>query len=108
MNASPTFKLSMFSKRVGDAFRLRVDEQNELGLKLIEAVSTDSKNDREPTQFSILFLDPAGTAERYLPQAIYCLEHAEMGQLDLFLVPIGPGADGTGMQYESVFNNLPT
>ena len=107
MKASPTFKLSMFSKHVGDTFRLRVDEENELDIRLIEAVSMDQKSDGEPNQFSILFLDPSGTEENYLTQAIYRLEHSEMGQLDLFLVPIGPGANGTGIQYESVFNNLP-
>lgn len=98
----------MFSKHVGDVFRLRLDDDNELELELIEAVSTDPQNAEEPSRFSILFLDPTGTAERFLPQAIYSLVHAELGKLDLFIVPIGPGANGNGIEYESVFNNLPS
>jgi hypothetical protein len=37
-----------------------------------------------------------------VPQAIYRLEHGQMGTLDVFLVPIGPR--GGGMSYEAVFN----
>ncbi len=40
-------------------------------------------------------------AESHLEQAIYALEHAEMGMLELFLVPLGPHEDG--MRYEAVF-----
>jgi hypothetical protein len=36
-----------------------------------------------------------------LPQRIYHLEHPEVGGFDLFLVPVGPNAQG--MQYEAVF-----
>ena len=32
-----------------------------------------------------------------LPQRIYPLEHAALGRLELFIVPIGPG------QYEAIF-----
>jgi hypothetical protein len=49
--------------------------------------------------FSIIFRGPSGQS---LPQRIYRLEHAQLGTLDLFLVPIGP--DGVGMCYEAVFN----
>jgi hypothetical protein len=45
---------------------------------------------REP--FSLLFLGPPE-----LPQRIHRLEHAELGVLELFLVPIGPG------RYEAIF-----
>jgi hypothetical protein len=37
-----------------------------------------------------------------MPQRIYRLQHEELGQLELFLVPIGPDADG--MCYEAVFS----
>jgi hypothetical protein len=36
-----------------------------------------------------------------LPQRIYRLEHAVMGPLEIFLVPIGPDAEG--MRYQAVF-----
>ena len=34
-------------------------------------------------------------------QGMYQLEHSEIGNIDLFLVPIGP--DHKGMKYEAVF-----
>jgi hypothetical protein len=51
--------------------------------------------------FSVYFRGPRNPL---LPQQIYRLEHAEMGTLELFLVPIGPDPKGGGMNYEAVFN----
>ena len=51
---------------------------------------------RQP--FSLTFRGPA---EPLLAQAIYRLEHALLGALDIFIVPIGP--DGDGMLYEAIF-----
>lgn len=53
---------------------------------------------RDP--FSLLFVGPPGQA---LPQASYRLDHAALGELVIFIVPIGPSADGR-QQYEAVFN----
>ena len=50
--------------------------------------------------FSLIFLGPAG---QHLPQATYTLQHADLGELDIFLVPVGPAADGRH-QYEAAFN----
>ena len=36
-----------------------------------------------------------------VPQRIYGVEHARIGRLDLFLVPLGP--DDAGQRYEAVF-----
>ena len=43
-----------------------------------------------------------GPAEVFLPQHIYSLAHEQMGDFDLFLVPIA--RDERGFRYESVFN----
>jgi hypothetical protein len=48
--------------------------------------------------FSLRFLGPL---RPILPQAIYRLENAATGPLDIFLVPLGP-KDG-GMRYEAIF-----
>lgn len=40
--------------------------------------------------------------QRALPQGMYRLHHPQHGELDLFVVPVGP--DGQGMCYEVVFN----
>jgi hypothetical protein len=49
--------------------------------------------------FSALFRGPIRPV---LPQRIYRLTNETLGTLELFLVPIGPDADG--MRYEAVFN----
>ena len=37
-----------------------------------------------------------------MPQLIYSLEHATLGTLEVFLVPVGP--DAVGMRYDAVFS----
>jgi len=48
--------------------------------------------------FSLLFVGPREPA---LPQRLYTLSHATLGELPLFLVPISE--DATGRTYEAVF-----
>lgn len=48
--------------------------------------------------FALLFYGPG---ERLLPQRIYRLEHATLGAFDLFIVPLGP--DAQGLRYEAIF-----
>jgi hypothetical protein len=52
---------------------------------------------RQP--FSAVFRGPR---EPILPQRIYALGNATLGEIQLFLVPIGP--DDEGIRYEAVFN----
>jgi hypothetical protein len=49
--------------------------------------------------FSIEFLGPISS--QYLPQHIYRLEHAQLGILEIFLVPLGP--EQGRMRYEAIF-----
>jgi hypothetical protein len=50
-------------------------------------------------QFSLVF---TGQASPWLPQSMYQLIHPQMGEFELFLVPIGP--DSAGMRYEAAFS----
>jgi hypothetical protein len=50
-------------------------------------------------RFSIYFHGPA---ENFLPQDTYRVTHDQMGNLDLFLVPIA--GDELGFRYETVIN----
>lgn len=52
-------------------------------------------------QFALVFVGPH---EPFLPQSIYHLGHETLGELDLFLVPVGK--DPNGFQYEAVFNRF--
>ena len=48
--------------------------------------------------YSLLFCGPSMPI---LPQQIYTVRHQVIGELDIFLVPIGPQSEGMG--YEAVF-----
>jgi hypothetical protein len=92
-----------FSGRVGEAFDISVDGGPTIRTELVETVESSEAGGRGPEgqqrlQFSLVFRGPP---EPRLPQAIYGLDHAELGHLDLFLVPIGP--DGEGMRYQAAF-----
>jgi hypothetical protein len=60
----------------------------------------DHSNDRLE-QFSLIF---TGVASRWLQQGSYKLTHSELGECELFLVPIGP--DDSGMRYQAVFSRV--
>ncbi len=98
---------SVFDSHVGSQFTIHLETGDTINVELMEtknlgsSVSPDADaNNREG--FSLLF---RGTkANPYLPQQIYKMQHPELGQLDIFLVPIGPEEQGTVMLYEAVFN----
>ena len=88
--------LESFNGRLGEGFRLDSDDEA-LDLTLVECERLGGTVlEREP--FSLVFLGPR---EPMLPQRIYRLEHDELGELEIFLVPIAQDADGT--RYEAVF-----
>ena len=90
--------LDSFVPHVGGAFSLATSDGPTLTLTLDEATSLGSprvegdRRWREP--FRLLFRGPS---RPILPQRTYALEHAELGRLEIFIVPIGPG------QYEAIF-----
>ncbi len=51
--------------------------------------------------FSLLFRGPQAP---FLPQGIHTLVHPHLGEMSLFLVPVGQAPDG--FQYEVVFNRI--
>jgi hypothetical protein len=85
-----------FEPLIGDTFTITA-EPTTVGLVLasVRALS-EWPGGRQP--FGLDFLGPR---EPVLPQAIYRLEHAELGVLEIFVVPIGRDADGT--RYEAIF-----
>jgi len=91
--------VSLFTEYVGDKFRIEVgpDEFAESTLIEAEASKNGAHSNTLPARqpFSLLF-DVHGGAE--LPQQSYRLSHDQLGELFLFLVPVGRG------QMESIFN----
>jgi hypothetical protein len=90
-----------FEECLDQDFRLHIDETQIIDLKLTRV---DPRGPIEPESglrrsFSLIF-EARGDAP--LPQRTYQVEHAAMGRLDLFLVPIG--CEGGCVLYEAVFN----
>jgi hypothetical protein len=73
---------------------LRLCEVTELGRETADPARMLS---RRP--FSLTFLEPGG---RRLPQHIYRLVHPTLGEIEIFLVPIGK--DQSGLRMEAIFS----
>jgi uncharacterized protein DUF6916 len=92
--------ITSFAGRVGELFRIAIDDATMLPTRLIEVTPAGTyAHGPRRTPFSVVFRSPPGAP---LPQRIYRLHHDELGALELFLVPIGP--DEEGMLYEAVFS----
>jgi hypothetical protein len=87
-----------FENRVGEKFTATTPDGNALHLTLTDVSVRGEAAEGHRTPFSIEFRDEA---HEHVPQQTLAVEHGEMGQFDLFLVPLGP--DPRGMRYEAVF-----
>ena len=89
-----------FSQHVGTTFTVKLDDR-EIDLNLIE-VKGYLPRENEQTgmeRFSVFFVGPPAP---YLSQRVYSLRHEQMGEFELFLVPIA--GDQRSFRYEGVFN----
>jgi len=86
-----------FEPLVHDRFRFASEATTPFEVELID-VSEMGSPGAQRSQFSLVF---RGGPSPPLPQGIHGLEHEDLGRLDLFLVPIGPDAEG--QRYEAVF-----
>lgn len=89
-----------FAPRVGEMFRAKLDADVDVELELTETNEAKGAN-RPDHAFSITFRGPL---ERPLAQGTYELEHAVLGSLPIFLVPIAQQEGG--FLYEAVFTRL--
>jgi hypothetical protein len=99
-NGSDLLTAASFRAHVGTVFEV-ADGPEPVALDLVSVTALDHRPDarrREP--FSLLFDGPSSPL---LPQRTYRLEHARLGRLEIFLVPVARGADGR-VSYEAVFN----
>lgn len=89
-----------FAGKTGEVFSIGDTDVPPIPLTLTEAVRVKAHRGHAATRepFSLIFVarDP-----RVLPQRIYRLEHNDLGELDIFLVPIGKTADG--VSYQAMF-----
>ena len=90
--------VSVFCDHVGSQFRIEVGPDEFVAAELVEAVALRSGPASEEfprAPFSLLFEVDGGVD---LPQQTYPVHHETLGELPLFLVPIGGGKS------ESIFN----
>ena len=93
------YRYDDFNSCIDQPFALELDDAS----VLLTLVSVDrlgnsaSVNDRDV--FSVIF---RGDNDRVLQQQIYRISNDTLGEMDLFIVPIGP--DEQGMRYEAVFS----
>ena len=93
------------AQHLDDTFTIHVDDSTDLSVTLIEVASLPDRSpatgpaERRKAPFSLVFRGPM---DPLLPQRIYRFEHESLGELEIFIVPIGP--DSEGMRYEAVFN----
>lgn len=90
-----------FADKVGSSFQIREQELSGMSLVLREAEPLNPamglRGARPP--FSLIFV---GKDPRVLPQRIYRLDHEQLGELAVFLVPVGKDAEG--VNYQATFN----
>jgi hypothetical protein len=92
-------KPSSFEELVGTPFRIHFGGESPLEVVLYEVKRHEPHPGPRQEPFSAFFRGPRNSI---LPQRIYQMEHDRLGTLEIFLVPIGPDAQGMG--YEAVFN----
>jgi hypothetical protein len=96
--------LDSFAPLIGQQFRLVLADGSTLDAVLERAsevpVSGWQPEANRPARkpFSLLFL---GRSQAVLPQSIYRFQHETLGELEIFIVPVGRTAEG--VTYEAVF-----
>ena len=91
--------LDSFKPYTDSEFQVLDDPSVPFDIKLVEVSDRGSSLRQEV--FALLFNGPAA---HFMKQGIHRLSHSGLGELQLFLVPVGQ--DEQGFQYEAVFNRL--
>lgn len=92
-----------FSRHLNTKFTVKGESTEPVELELVEvAVRKIEPNEQAGMErFSIFFYGPASS---FLAQQTYDFAHPEMGEMQIFLVPIG--IDERGYRYEAIFNRF--
>jgi hypothetical protein len=98
-SAAIEYALDRFVPLLGESFEIDVADQR-LPAVLVEATDLREVQSagRRSRQFSLVWRGPPGVR---LEQRIYTIRHPALGAIELFLVSLGPDAEG--MRYEAVF-----
>ena len=101
---SDQLRFEQFAAQLNTSFSLRAG-QRKSSLLLAGAnrlpPAAPSAQDARNERFCLWFRGPA---HQPLGQNTYKLEHAHLGRLDVFIVPVGPTEDAPHIYYEAIFN----
>ncbi|HXQ69500.1 MAG TPA: hypothetical protein VN844_03400 [Pyrinomonadaceae bacterium] len=95
----PSLTHEEFAQHAGTTFQAEVDENTNVPLDLIEV--SELKVHPQQEEFAIQFRGPLDT---FLGQGVRNFTHDQMGQFELFIVPVKQ--DQQGFYYEAVFNRI--
>jgi len=88
-----------FSKNANTKFHVRADENTQVDLDLISV--SELKLYPQQEEFTLEFRGPS---DMFLGQGARDFTHDQMGQFELFIVPIKQ--DAQGFYYEAIFNRI--
>jgi hypothetical protein len=92
------YRRATYVPLVGSTFEVEHPDGGRVAVELVDATPLPGRGE----SFSLVFRGPADAA---LDQRTYHVEHDALGDFPLFLVPLGPAADGAH-QFEAVVNRL--
>jgi hypothetical protein len=93
-----TFTEATFLELTNTRFRIHPVGVDPIEVELVKVTPLSSPRQ---VQFSIVFQGPGNLL---LQQSIYSMAHDELGEFNLFLVPVAKNE--SGFQYEAVFNRM--
>ena len=96
---SEELKKSKFDPHVKEKFEVQAESAGKVEMELVEVKEHNREN---LESFSLLFKGPK---DRLVDQKRYKVKHAEMGELDLFLVPVVHEKQDA-IYYEAAFTRL--
>lgn len=88
-----------FSKHANTKFHVKLDQHPPVDLDLVEV--SELKVYPQQEEFTIVLRGPL---EAFLDQGMRVLKHDQMGEFELFIVPVSQNAEG--FYYEAVFNRI--
>lgn len=97
-----TLDIHHFEKHLNEEFEISFGDNPSLPAHLTDVRALSSDNVLARVSFSLLFTTDQ-TAE-YYTQGISEVRHAQLGTMQLFLVPVGPDVETGRMRYEATFN----
>lgn len=90
---------SFFKEQIGSIFEVVDIPSSPFELKMTKVVEHAKSEHQEA--FSVFFLGPS---DRFMPQGIRKIKNTQVGEIEVFLVPVAKTNDG--FEYEAAFNYI--